>query len=84
VRYADEVRALLQSGPMAGRDLRAWLNCTRFWLFRWSGPGFYALMARLEDAGEVRGGWRPHALLLSGDARLRERYYWLPNDGRAT
>jgi DNA-binding PadR family transcriptional regulator len=59
-RHADAVLNLLRAhdGVLVGRDLRAMLNHGKWWWQRWSGSGFYTLMARLEDAGLVRGRWK--------------------------
>jgi DNA-binding PadR family transcriptional regulator len=48
-----EVLALLTDRWQTGRDVRARLNAGRWWWRKWSGPAFYALMARMEDAGLV-------------------------------
>ena len=48
--YADEVLAALGEGWVEARLLRKRLNAPRWWLFRWSAPGFYALMFDLELA----------------------------------
>lgn len=54
-RDTDDVLAMLATGPMSGRVLRERLNEGRWFLGRYGGPGFYAMMARMEDAGLVSG-----------------------------
>lgn len=38
---------------LPGHVLRSYLNHGKWFWQRWSGPGFYALMARMEDEGLV-------------------------------
>jgi hypothetical protein len=59
----------LEDGPMQGRDLR-----DRLWAARefHSGPGFYRMMARMEDAGLVEG-W--YVDLVLGGQVVRQRWY---------
>lgn len=66
----------LQGRSVPGREVREALR--RFGV-RKSGPGFYQLMARLEDAGLVEG--RYHQEIVDGQI-IRERHYMLTADGR--
>lgn len=44
---------LLQRGETTGRKLRELLNTRLSWWRRWSGAGFYNLIAKMEDAGKI-------------------------------
>ena len=63
------VLAELISGEAAGHELRAKLAKQRI---KKSGPGFYQLMARLEDSGLVEGSY--HQEIVEGQI-IRERHY---------
>ncbi len=63
------VLGILTSGEQGGRDLRSRLE--EFDVRR-SGPSFYQLMARLEDAGFVRGWYEQE--IIEGQI-IRERCY---------
>lgn len=55
--YEEELKAvedLLTKGPLDGRSLRTKLNKGRWFWQKWSVPGFYNFMAKLEDAGIVK------------------------------
>ena len=70
------VLGLLLQSTMAGRDLRARLQSHGA---RKSGPAFYQLMARMEDAGLVEG----HYVQQEADGQLvRERHYRVTPSGR--
>jgi len=69
------VVGLLTGGPLSGRDLRVRL---RDFGVRRSGPGFYQLMARLEDAGLVEGAYRQD--VIEGQI-IRERHYAITSQG---
>ena len=69
------VSQLLRSG-MAGRSLRRRL---RGHGVKKSGPAFYQLMSRMEDAGMVRG-WYEQKIVES--QIIRERHYMLQAAGR--
>lgn len=69
------VTGSLRAGPMSGRDIRGRLEGLGV---RKSGPGFYQLMARLEDAGLVTGTY--HQEIVSGQI-IRERHYSLTGQG---
>lgn len=70
------VLSCLGSGEMSGRELRAALKMEGI---RRSGPGFYQLMARLEDAKWVEG-WH-NEFELYGQP-VRERRYKITATGR--
>ncbi len=63
------IMGFLQSGTVRGKDLRGALSRAGE---RRSGPGFYQLMARLEDQGFVRG--RYEQAVIEGQI-IRERLY---------
>ena len=65
----------LRSGPRAGRVLR---DVLREFGVRKSGPGFYQMMARLEDAGMVVGSYRRD--VIDGQP-IRERHYRITASG---
>lgn len=66
----------LQGGEHSGRALRELLRQERH---RTSGPAFYQLMARMEDAKLVRG--RYDQKLVEGQL-IKERVYTLTAEGR--
>lgn len=75
---SEKIRALLATGGgvLSGSELRARLNGgTPWWRFwaRYSGVGFYSLMARLEDWGEVEGYWKEEAV--AGGVEVPRRYF---------
>ncbi len=70
------VLGTLLRGAVAGRAIRAQLND---YGVRKSGPGFYQLMARLEDAELIEGWYESR----QGDGRtVRERHYRVTAHGR--
>ncbi len=72
------VLGALRAGPLTGRDIRARL--AEFGAHK-TGPGFYQLMSRLEEAGHVRG-WYTQEIV--GGQIIRERNYELLGSGEAT
>ena len=71
------VLGTLLQGPRPGREIREELR--RFGIKR-SGPGFYQLMARLEESELVDGSYRQK--VVAGQI-IRERSYRLRASGRA-
>jgi DNA-binding PadR family transcriptional regulator len=69
------ILATLQDGELAGRALRTLLATAGHGM---SGPAFYQLMARLEDAGLVQGRYRQ--TVVEGQA-LKERVYTITGQG---
>jgi DNA-binding PadR family transcriptional regulator len=69
------VVGFLTQRPLSGRDVRERL---REFGVRRSGPGFYQLMARLEDAGLVDGSYRQE--IVEGQI-IRERHYRITPKG---
>ena len=63
------VLGIVRANPVPGREVRASL---RDFGVRKSGPAFYQLMARLEDAGLVEGNY--HQEVIEGQI-IRERHY---------
>ncbi len=70
------VLGTLLQGPRPGREIREALH--RFGVKR-SGPGFYQLMARLEESSFVEGSY--HQKVVEGQI-IRERSYRLRAPGR--
>jgi DNA-binding PadR family transcriptional regulator len=70
------VLGCLLAGEEAGRGVRQQLSRLRV---RQSGPAFYQMMARLEDAGLVRGWYVQQ--VVAGQI-LRERRYAVTEPGR--
>ena len=69
------VVGILRNGWIPGRTVREELK--RFEI-RKSGPAFYQLMARLEDAGLVKGKYDQE--IVDGQI-IRQRHYTLTSDG---
>lgn len=69
------VVGMLCRGPHSGREIRDRL---RAFEIRKSGPAFYQLMARLEDAGLVEGSY--HQEVIEGQI-IRERHYRVTSAG---
>lgn len=69
------VIGIVRGGKLPGRVVRARL---RDFGVRKSGPGFYQLMARLEDSGLVEGDY--HQEIVEGQI-IRERHYELTASG---
>lgn len=67
----------LRQGPCSGRDLRALLEQ---WRTHRSGPAFYQMMARLEDAGLLDGRYEQQ--VVDGHA-VKERHYEITAGGAA-
>ena len=67
----------LQGAGLYGREIRERLDSFGV---RKSGPAFYQLMARLEDAGLVDGTYRQE--IVDGQI-LRERHYEITASGRS-
>jgi DNA-binding PadR family transcriptional regulator len=65
----------LLNGDLSGRDLRAQLASLGW---RKSGPAFYQMMSRIEDAGLVKGNYTKR--LVSGQ-QIRERSYRITASG---
>ncbi|MGD2069695.1 MAG: helix-turn-helix transcriptional regulator [Gemmatimonadota bacterium] len=65
----------LLGGGLSGRQIRKRLQD---FAVRKSGPAFYQLMARLEDAGLVEGTY--HQEIVEGQI-IRERHYTITADG---
>lgn len=63
------VVGIVRGRTLAGREIRKGL---RAFNVRKSGPAFYQLMARLEDAGLVEGSY--HQEIVEGQI-IRERHY---------
>ncbi len=72
------VLGALRAGPLSGRVIRARL--AEFGA-RKTGPGFYQLMSRLEEAGHIRGWYSQE--IVSGQI-IRERNYELLASGVST
>jgi DNA-binding PadR family transcriptional regulator len=70
------VLAFLQAGERPGKAVRAQLGAHGM---RRSGPAFYQLMSRLEDAGLVRG--RYDQKVIDGQI-IKERCYDITDAGR--
>lgn len=70
------VLGFLQSGEPAGKEVRAHLRDLGM---RRSGPAFYQLMSRLEDAGLVVG--RYDQKVVDGQI-IKERRYMISDEGR--
>jgi DNA-binding PadR family transcriptional regulator len=71
------VAGALLRGKVAGREIRRTLAD---FSVRKSGPAFYQLMARMEDAGLIEGSY--HQEVVEGQI-IRERHYRLTADGAA-
>lgn len=69
------VLAILSTAPLAGQELRVRLSDLGV---AKSGPAFYRLMARLEEAGLVAGWYEQE--VIAGQA-LRERRYRVTSSG---
>jgi DNA-binding PadR family transcriptional regulator len=69
------VVGIVRGGTVPGRVIRSRL---RDFDVRKSGPAFYQLMARLEDAGLVEG--RYHREIVEGQI-IRERHYTVTAEG---
>lgn len=69
------VVGVLRRGRVPGREIREALDGFGV---RKSGPAFYQLMARLEDAGLVEGSY--HQEIVEGQI-IRERHYQLTAEG---
>ena len=70
------VVSLLMKGDASGKDIRASLKREGV---RQSGPGFYQMMAALEDNGIVQGRYEQQIV----DSQIiRERHYKVLADGR--
>ena len=67
----------LLAGARSGKEIRAELRRARV---RRSGPSFYQMMARMEDAGLVRGWYEQE--VVEGQI-IRERRYALTTAGRS-
>jgi DNA-binding PadR family transcriptional regulator len=65
------VLGLLRDGPRSGRDIRGDLGRHGF---RRTSPAFYQMMARLEDAGFVKGWYEQK--VVEGQL-IKERHYCL-------
>ena len=72
------VVGLLRGKSLPGRSIRAQL---RDFDVRKSGPAFYQLMSRLEDAGLVEGAY--HQEIIEGQI-IRERHYRITAEGLRT
>lgn len=70
------ILALLQARDASGKEIREALRRSGV---RRSGPGFYQIMSRLEDAGCVRGEYRQE--IVDGQI-IRERCYEITAAGR--
>lgn len=70
------VLGCLRDQGRSGREIRAWLSKEHG--IRKSGPTFYQLMARLEDAGYVKG-WYDKKIV--GGQIIRERRYRILGEG---
>ena len=70
------VLALLQANDATGKEIREALRRAGV---RRSGPGFYQIMARLEDGRFVRGQYQQQ--IVEGQI-IRERYYQITASGR--
>ena len=70
------VLACLQGGAMTGKELRAALGGAGL---RRSGPSFYQIMSRLEDANLVAGAYQQE--VVAGQI-VRERRYQITATGR--
>ena len=70
------VIGIARGRTMAGREIRAELKGT--FGIRKTGPAFYQLMARLEDAGLVEGSY--HQDVVEGQL-IRERHYTVTAEG---
>jgi len=66
----------LGRGECTGREIRQAMSDVGV---RKSGPGFYQLMARMEDAGLVRGAYVQREV---GGQVVRERQYVVTGEGR--
>ena len=71
------VLSRLRGGSATGRELRARLE---EYSVRKSGPAFYQLMARMEDAGVVKG-WYEQQIVDS--QIIRERHYEISAQGHS-
>ncbi len=71
------VLAGLAGGDATGREIRKYLAAS--FKFRQSGPAFYQLMARMEDAGFVEG-WYEQQIVAT--QIIRERHYRITALGR--
>ena len=69
------VVGLLRGRSLPGREIRDHLKVHGV---RKSGPAFYQLMSRLEDAGLVQGSY--HQEIIDGQI-IRERHYRITADG---
>ena len=70
------VLSRLRLGPSSGRELRQRLED---YAVRKSGPAFYQLMARMEDAGMVKGWYQQEII----DSQIiRERHYKITAQGK--
>ena len=69
------VVGLLRGRTLPGREIRDQL---KLFGVRKSGPAFYQLMSRLEDAGLVEGSY--HQEIIDGQI-IRERHYRITADG---
>lgn len=71
------VLALLQAGEQSGKAVRRRLGGLGM---RRSGPAFYQLMSRLEDAGLAEGRYEQR--VVDGQV-IKERHYTITGDGVA-
>jgi DNA-binding PadR family transcriptional regulator len=71
------ILTLLQANEVPGKEIRETLRRAGV---RRSGPGFYQIMARMEDAGFVRGKYRQE--IVDGQI-IRERCYQITASGRS-
>ncbi|HXV86528.1 MAG TPA: helix-turn-helix transcriptional regulator [Gemmatimonadales bacterium] len=69
------VIGVLKTGPHLGREVRAQLRSLGV---RKSGPAFYQLMSRLEEAGLIRGDYQQE--IVEGQI-IRERHYTVTATG---
>ena len=73
-----QVLGILIGGTKSGQSIRSELLRQGV---KKSGPGFYQLMARLEDAGFVKGWYEQRQI---GDQAVKERFYHLTGKGSQT
>jgi len=71
------VLSRLRVGPSTGRELRQRLE---EYSVKKSGPAFYQLMSRMEDAGVVKGWYQQQIV----DSQIiRERHYQITGQGQS-
>jgi hypothetical protein len=72
INSLEVLKCMPDGGWISGRELRALVNEKRCWFSRYSGAGFYLMMAELEDQGVVVTKMEPRHVY--GDTVLIRMY----------